>query len=459
MSLDRATTADRTFPFPSTPRETVEALVGLDTTSHLGNVPAIELLRDVLQARGATTHIFREDDGRDANLVAVFPAAGEARLGPEVSTDRRSSEVLGESYGVGRGGVDRLEGEPARPDAGADRRGILIAGHADCVPVTGQAWDSPPFEPVERDGRLYGRGTCDMKSYLAVFAALADRFVAAELSEPVYFAVTWDEETSCNGARELVKQLEALEVRPRIAYVGEPTMMDVITAHKSMNSFEVQFRGIAAHSSLLPRGLNALRYAAEFTTWFHEEIIDRGVAEGPHDEAFPVPHITGGVNRLDGGIAVNTVPAFASLQCEFRALPQVDAVAIARRIQAKVEEIDARMRAAVPSDPADEEQAREVGASLRTSTLLYPLDAGVDGPAVRLARELGVEVSPTKVTYGTESGIYEAAGMSAVVIGPGDIAQAHGANEFVSLEQLARCEAFFLALLARVGSEGADGAA
>ena len=430
---------------PSSPREILEALVRIDSTSHTGNLDTIMLLQRIFASKGVTTHVFREEDGLDANLVAVFPAAGETAGD---STDRAAKDVLGEKYATGRGGVNRLDGEstPAHVQ-GAERRGILIAGHTDCVPVTGQDWISAPFEPTERDGKLYGRGTADMKGYLATFTALADRFLAAELTEPVYLAATWDEETSCNGARELVKQLETLDIAPRIAYVGEPTMMDVITGHKSMNAFEADFRGIAAHSSLLPRGLNANRYAAEFTTWFHEEIIDRGVAEGPNDPAFLVPHITGGVNRFDGGNAINTVGAHAHLLFEYRALPSDDAIAIARRIQAKIAEIDADMKKAIPADPADPEQAKNVGASLTIRTLLYPLDCGTEGEAVQLARELGVTISPTKVTYGTESGIYEAAGMSAVVIGPGDIAQAHGANEYVDLEQIDKCEAFFLALL------------
>lgn len=435
---------------PSSPREILEALVRIDSTSHTGNLETITLLQRIFASKGVTTHVFREEDGLDANLVAVFPAAGETAGD---STDRAAKDVLGEKYATGRGGVDRLDGDAhAAPARDTERRGILIAGHTDCVPVTGQNWSSDPFEPTEWDGKLYGRGTADMKGYLATFTALADRFLAAELTEPVYLAATWDEETSCNGARELVKQLETLDIAPRIAYVGEPTMMDVVTAHKSMNSFEADFCGIAAHSSLLPRGLNANRYAAMFTTWFHEEIIDRGIADGPNDPAFLVPHITGGVNRFDGGNAINTVGAHAHLLFEYRALPSDDAIAIARRIQAKIAEIDADMKKAIPADPADPEQAKNVGASLTIRTLLYPLDCGTEGEAVQLARELGMTISPTKVTYGTESGIYEAAGMSAVVIGPGDIAQAHGANEYVDLEQIDKCEAFFLALLEKLSA-------
>lgn len=446
------------------PQDIVESLLKLDTTSHTGNLPAIELLVSLLQEAGATTHVFREDNGHDANLVAVFPAQGEEA---GQSSDQLSSEVLGKAYGVGKGGTDRLDqpahsDQPSRQDgptapgassdakhessSGASPRGVLFAGHADCVPVTGQEWDSEPFAPEVRDGKLYGRGACDMKAYLGVFAAVAPDFARASLSEPVYFAATWDEETSCDGARELVKQLDYLGIHPRIAYVGEPTMMEVVTAHKSMNSIQVRFRGIAAHSSLLPRGLNAIRYAAEFTQWFHEEILDQEISEGPRDNAFLVPHLTGGVNVITGGNAGNTVPASAELTLEYRAVPTADAVGIARRIVEKVQAIDADMKARVPQDPADKDQAAQVGADFTIRSLLFPLDAGTDGAAVKLARTLDIPVSPVKVTYGTEAGIYEAAGMSAVVVGPGDIAQAHGANEFVALEQLEKCEQFFRAV-------------
>ena len=432
---------------PTTPLEAVKALVALDTTSATGNIAAVELVRDMLQASGICTHLLREDSGKDANLIAVFPAAGDPV--PE-SSDRMARDLLGDAYAVGHGGVDRLDGEAQHGGAPTPRRGILIAGHADCVPVTDQQWVSEPFSPDVREGRLYGRGTADMKSYLGVFAAIAQRFADSQLTEPVYFALTWDEETSCDGARELVKQLDRLGIHPRIAYVGEPTMMQVITSHKSMNSFDIHFRGIAAHSSLLPRGLNAIRYAAEFTQWFHTQIIDEHRLHGPYDDAFPVPYLTGGVNIVQAGIAGNTVPAHARLTVEFRALPHTDAPAIARSILAKVEQIDEAMREAIPHEPADETQADHVGADLTIRSLLYPLDAAADAPAVLLAQDLGYSVSPTKVTYGTEAGIYEAAGMSAVVIGPGDIAQAHGANEFVSLAQLEECERFFMRLLAHI---------
>lgn len=451
---------------PATVLDAVSRLIELATTSRDGNLPVITLLRDWLQGGGAITHVLREEDRKNANLIAIIPGAAEGALEllPEparISSDQLSRDLLGDAAGRGKGGLDQLVGAPSSQEPagdavaehtspGGERRGILLAGHADCVPVDGQDWSTDPFTPTVREDRLYGRGTCDMKAYLGIAAHLADEFAAAPLTEPIIIAATWEEETTCNGARELVKQLRALGLAPRIAFVGEPTMMDVICGHKSMNVFRADFYGIAAHSSLLPRGLNSIRYASAFTTWFHEEIIDRLIADGPADDAFPVPHTTGGVNVITGGNASNTVPAHTQLEFEFRALPGMDVPAVVRRIDAKIQEIDAAMRAAIPEEPADPAAAQRVGAELTINSLLYPLAADGDCPAAQLAEAAGQHVQTQKVTYGTEAGIYENAGISTVVIGPGDIAQAHGADEYVALSQIDACETFFRALLTQL---------
>ncbi|UEJ81206.1 M20/M25/M40 family metallo-hydrolase [Brachybacterium halotolerans subsp. kimchii] len=405
---------------PSTAREFVEALVALDTTSDTGNLPAIELMERALREAGAEVHVLPRGDGRNANLVATFPANEEG----DPSADDPSA--------------DALFVDPEDPT----RRGVLLAGHADCVPVTGQDWASDPFTPTERDGRLYGRGTADMKSYLAIATALAPEFAAARRTVPVHIAATWEEETTCNGARALVTQLEELGIRPAVAFVGEPTSMRAVPAHKSMNVLHADFHGVAAHSSLLPHGLNAIRYAARFVDWFHREIIDDLRENGPHDPAFPVAWTTGGVNLFDGGIATNTVPQDVHLKFEFRALPQVDVDPIVARIQEEIDRLDQQMKADAPADPSDPAAAQRVGAQLDVISLLYGLDGSADGPAARAAVALGAERTEEKVTYGTEAGIYEHAGMAAVVVGPGDIAQAHGTDEFVEITQLEWCERF-----------------
>lgn len=414
---------------PTTPRQLIEDLVALDTTSATGTAPAVDLLEKVFEAAGATTRRFDATDGKNANLLAIF----EADAADAPSDDADASGLLT---------------DPEDPE----RRGVLIAGHLDCVPVTGQTWTTDPFTPTERDGRLYGRGTADMKSYLAIAAALAPEFQRARRTVPVYVAATWDEETSCDGARDLVERLQELDIRPAVAFVGEPTSMQAVPAHKSMNSMRVDLRGIAAHSSLLPRGLNAIRYAAELIDFYHREIIDDFRENGPRDAAYPVAWSTGGVNLMTGGNAVNTVPASAQLHLEFRALPHIDPQTVVDRLRAKVDQIDTAMKAAVPEDPADPVAAREVGAQLHVLNLLPGLDGSPDGPAASAAVALGAERTEGKVTYGTEAGIYEKAGMAAVVVGPGDIAQAHGPDEYVELDQLTRCEDFFRALLAAVSA-------
>jgi acetylornithine deacetylase len=420
-------------------RDLVEALIRLDTTSVTGNRPAIDLLERVLTGAGAQVHVLPEKDPRNANLVAVFPAnADPGEPAPDgAADDAAATAPAGSSLFV----------DPQDPT----RRGVLLAGHADCTPVTGQTWTSDPFTPTARDGRLYGRGTADMKSFLAIAAALAPRLAATRRTVPVYIAATWEEETTCNGARALTGQLEQLGIRPAVALVGEPTSMRAVSAHKSMNIIAVEFRGVAAHSSLLPHGLNANRYAAEFTTWFHEQIVDPFRADGPFDDAFPVAWSTGGVNVVHGGIARNTVPDRARIELEFRALPQVDVQPLVARIIDQVAAIDARMKQAAPTDPADPVAAREVGASHEIISLLYGLDGTPDGPAARAAVALGAERTRGKVTYGTEAGIYEHAGMAAVVVGPGDIAQAHAPDEYVALDQLAWCEQFFGHVIDAVG--------
>lgn len=418
-------------PLPTTPREFVEAMIALDTTSDTGNLPAIELMEQALSAAGAEVHVLPRGDGRNANLVATFPANAEA---DGTSADGASPDT-------------ELFLDPADPE----RRGVLLAGHADCVPVTGQEWASDPFIPTEREGRLYGRGSADMKSFLAIAAALAPEIAAARRTVPVHIAATWEEETTCNGARALVSQLEELGIRPAVAFVGEPTSMRAVPAHKSMNVLHADFHGVAAHSSLLPHGLNAIRYAAPFVDWFHREIVDDLRENGPHDPAFPVAWTTGGVNRFDGGIATNTVPQDVHLKLEFRALPQVDVAPIVARVQDEIDRIDARMKADAPSEPADPSAADRVGAELDVVSLLYGLDGSADGPAARAAVALGAERTEDKVTYGTEAGIYEHAGMAAVVVGPGDIAQAHGPDEFVEVSQLEWCERFVRELVAAAG--------
>jgi acetylornithine deacetylase len=391
------------------PRSSLEwttHLVGLDTTSRDSNLELIEVVEAELKRFGIGSTRLPNADGSKANLVATLPAHD------------------GSTYG-----------------------GIVLSGHTDVVPVDGQEWSSDPFAPEVRDGRLYGRGTADMKSFIGVVLALLPRYAAAQLSEPVHLALSYDEEVGCLGAVDLAEHFRARAeaegaALPRACIVGEPTSMRVIGAHKSINLVDLVFHGRAAHSSLTPQGVNAVEYAARAIT-FIRGIADQRRAEGPFDEAYVVPHTTASVNVVHGGIAGNTVADRCHVQFEFRTLGADDPAEVLARIESHVRELEREMQAEDPSARVE-----------MTPVALVPgLDTPADSPAVALATELGGIPSADKVTYGTEAGLFDAVGIPTVVCGPGDIAQAHSPDEFVELAQVEACEQFLTQLLSQLTTQ------
>lgn len=374
----------------------VMRLVSLDTTSRDSNLPLIEVVAQEIRACGIEPVLVPNDTGTKANLIATFPA-----------------------------------------DDGSTEGGIVLSGHTDVVPVDGQDWSSDPFTPQTRDGRLYGRGTCDMKSFIGVVASRLSEIAAAPLREPIHLALSYDEEVGCVGAVDLVKDLVGRGLRPRACIVGEPSSMRAVRGHKSMNVIRVDFHGVAAHSSLTPRGVNAIEYAAAFVRFV------RAVAEGfrdhgPYDDAFDVPYTTCSVNVVSGGIAVNTVPADATAVFEFRTIAADDPSALLDRFRSELDGIERLMQ-------------QENGAARIELTVLAQapgLDTALDAQVVDLVTGWGGEASSAKVAYGTEAGLFDQAGIPTVVCGPGDIAQAHAPDEFVALEQIARCERMIDALIA-----------
>ena len=387
---------------PAQPQTTTMAeltkLIGFDTTSRDSNLPLIDYVVGRLDALGITSTLIHNAEGDKANLLATIPAADGTRTG-----------------------------------------GIVLSGHTDVVPVDGQRWSSEPFTPDIRDGKLYARGACDMKAYLAVIMAKLDDLVAAKLSEPLHLAFSYDEEVGCIGAVDLVSAITEAGLAPRAAIVGEPTSMRVVRGHKSVNVIRVDFRGIAAHSSLTPQGVNAITAAAEFTR-FVESMAQDFKADGPFDEAFIVPYTTTTVNKISGGIAVNTIPAECTLHFEFRSIGADDPTALIERFRAEAVRIEGTMR----------EQQQDVGIDFTVQAQTPGLDTPQDADIVALAAELGGLPSPDKATYGTEAGLFFNAGIPTVVCGPGDIAQAHAPDEFIELEQIAACEAFFENLLTKL---------
>ncbi|MEX3582429.1 MAG: acetylornithine deacetylase [Burkholderia sp.] len=366
-------------------------LVAMDTISRVPNLGLIETVRDALAERGIVSTLTHDKRKGWANLFATIPAHD-----------------------------------------GATDGGVVLSGHTDVVPVDGQDWDSDPFKPAIRDCRLYGRGTCDMKGFIGAALALVPEIQAARLAKPIHFALSYDEEIGCAGAPLLITDLKQRGLNPSGCIVGEPTSMRPIIAHKGINTYRCCVRGHAAHSSLTPQGLNAIEYAARLICHIRD-IADEFRAKGPFDELYDVPFTTAQTSQIQGGNAINTVPAECRFSFEFRNLPRLDPDAIFARINTYARDtLLPKMRREHP------DAAIEI--SKITST--PGLDADEQAAITQLVRALTANQSRRKVAYSTEAGLFANAGIPSVVCGPGNIEQAHKPNEYVELAQLDGCERF-----------------
>ncbi|NYH99895.1 acetylornithine deacetylase [Cupriavidus plantarum] len=411
-----AETLARTAIAPATdaPTDTNEAslgaldwtkkLVSFDTTSRNSNLGLIETVRDHFAARGLKPHLSYNPQQNKANLFVTVPAAN-----------------------------------------GATNGGIVLSGHTDVVPVDGQDWSSDPFAPVIRDGKLFGRGTCDMKGFIGTTLSLLPTLLETRLREPVHYALSFDEEVGCMGAPYMLSQLRDLGIQPAGCIVGEPTSMRTIVAHKGINAYRCCVKGQAAHSSLTPKGVNAIEYAARLIC-FIRDIADEFKAQGPYDQAFDVPFTTASTGTIQGGIAINTIPALCEFVFEFRNLPGVDPKAIISRIQSYAGDVLLpRMR----GEHADADLViTEIAAA-------PSLDAAEQDAITKLVRALTGDRDINKVAYATEAGLFQQMGVPAVVCGPGDIQQAHKPDEFVALEQLEACEKFLRKVVGSLKAESA----
>jgi len=370
----------------------LDRLVAFDTTSRNSNLALIEMAAELLSGLGATTRLTWNDGATKANLFAT--------LGP------------------------------------ADRPGIVLSGHSDVVPVDGQDWSSDPFRLDVRDGRLYGRGTADMKGFLAAALAFAPDFAAAPLAMPIHFALSYDEEVGCIGVRRLIDDLAGLEVRPRLCIVGEPTQMTLVSGHKGKKSVRCQILGHECHSALNDQGVNAVEIAAEIVARLRA--MQRRLREtGPFEPGYSPPYTTVHTGTIKGGTALNIVPGECSFEFEIRNLPRHDPELLMAEIRGWTQDLIPEMLAV--SDHA--------GIILNENNTTAGLDMDPDDPAVRLALSLSGGNDTGFLAYTTEAGLFQKSGIPAVVCGPGNIDQAHKADEFVSLDQLARCESFLGRLL------------
>ena len=375
----------------------LDRLTSIDTTSRNSNLGLIETVRDALKGHGLDPWLNLNAQGTKANLFCTLPAQD-----------------------------------------GATQGGIALSGHTDVVPVDGQNWSSDPFKLTENAGKLYARGACDMKGFIAASLALVPEFMALPRSKPMHLALSYDEEISCLGAPFLLAELQRRGIRVDGCIVGEPTSMRPVVAHKGLNAYRCRVHGKAAHSSLTTQGCNAIEHAARLICHIRD-LADAWRAQGPFDAAFDVPHSTITTNLIAGGIAINTVPDTCSFSYDFRHLPGHDA----EGIQAEVRRyVDQQLLPAMRREYADARIDIECGAAVAT------LDASEQAAITQLVRALTQDQGVRKVAYGTEAGQFAQAGIPAILCGPGSIEQAHKADEYVELEQLALCDRFLRQLVA-----------
>ncbi|WP_225029076.1 acetylornithine deacetylase [Xinfangfangia pollutisoli] len=376
--------------------EILSRLIGFDTVSARPNRALMDYVQGLLDGAGIVSQLIPDATGGKANLWAT--------VGP------------------------------------TDRGGVMLSGHTDVVPVEGQAWTRPPFELTEAEGRLYGRGTADMKGFVACAIAATLKAAKRDLRVPLHLALSYDEEIGCMGVRSLVTLLEGAPVRPAFCIVGEPTGMQVATGHKGKVALRATCIGREGHSALAPLALNALHLAADFIGIIRR-VQARVATEGPFDGDYDVPYTTIHAGKMQGGVQVNIVPNHATVDFEIRSLAGDDPLALIAELQVGAEAILAPLRATFPE------------AEIRIERLWdYPgLGTPSDAAVVRFVQSLTGANGTIKVAFGTEGGLFDARlSVPTVICGPGSMAQGHKPDEFVTREQLARCDAMLEALLDRL---------
>jgi acetylornithine deacetylase len=375
--------------------ELAQTLVRMNTVSHNSNLELIHFIRDHLARLGVKSRLTFNEDKTKANLFAT----------------------LG-------------EGKPA---------GVILSGHTDTVPWDGQDWTMDPLSALIKDGpegpSLYGRGSADMKAFIGVAVSQAEQFLNSDAPFALHYAFSYEEEIGCFGVKELIADLRDANIKPLACIVGEPTSMIPAIAHKGVYRYKCCVRGKEAHSSLTPHSVNAIEMAARVVGRVRDMAEDFEKNE-PRFEGFDVPFSTTSVGQFHGGIADNVVPRDAEFRYEFRDLPTANAAQMQSEVVAYAKSLEPAMKKVAPAAGFEFETICEIPSFLGSK----------DDPVTRLAQELSGEKHTTLVAFGTEAGLFKNAGISTVVCGPGSIRQAHQPDEYVSLEQLARCEAFMQGL-------------
>jgi acetylornithine deacetylase len=313
----------------------------------------------------------------------------------------------------------------------SDRPGIGLSGHTDVVPVMGQQWASDPFQVSERDGKLYGRGTCDMKGFLACVLAMVPDFKSRDLKTPLHIVFSYDEEVGCTGVRPMIAELGARLPRPRLIIVGEPTSMGIVDSHKGATRFRTTVTGREAHSSMTHIGVNAIHFAGMLIGELSR--IEEDLRNGPPNPRFTPPYTTLQIGLIEGGRAQNIVPKHCAFSWEIRALPGFDIRTVTDRFERFVSQRCLPTMQAIGKDTGIETVA------VNGVPAFY---SGASSEAVSLALKLMGQNETHAVSYGTEAGLFQGGGCDSVICGPGDIAQAHRPDEYLEASELDRCLRF-----------------
>lgn len=369
-------------------------LVGFPTVSRDSNLELIHFIANYLDSLGIASQLIHNDQQTKANLYAV--------IGPH------------------------------------DKPGIMLSGHTDVVPVEGQDWSADPFILRVQDGNLYGRGSADMKGFIACVLSILARIDPAKLVTPIHLAFSYDEEIGCIGVRRLLDMLKNAAVKPQYCIVGEPTLMQPIIAHKGKTAIRVDCTGSECHSSLAPEGLNAIYLATDMISAIRDlqqQLID----SGHHDHDYDISHTTLHVGVIQGGTALNIVPNQCHFIFEIRNLPQDQPLDLVQQLRSKAEQITAPWRSRFPT----------ANISLDIVNSYPALNTATDSDIVKLVTKLTGANRTGKIAFGTEGGLFtEQLGLETIVMGPGSIEQAHKPDEFIATSELQRCDAFLAKLVA-----------
>lgn len=373
--------------------EILSTLIAFDTTSRLSNLALIEWVEAYLDRHGVVHRRVPNADGSKSNLIAT--------IGP------------------------------------AETGGVVLSGHTDVVPVDGQAWVTDPFKLTDGgDGRIYGRGTCDMKGFLALALAVTPALVAAKPKKPVHLAFSYDEEIGCLGAPDMIKVIARELPRPALVVVGEPTNMEAVSGHKGISTFNVTVNGHEAHSSLTHMGVSAVMESVPLLASLRALAKDLEARADPASPFTP-KHATLTIGLLNGGTAGNILARECAFQFDLRCPPGLDPMKIVAPFQTQVAELDGALKARFP----------DAGAKIEQRSHTPPLAPEQDGAAEAFARRLAGDNGPARVVaYAAEAGQFQEAGFSTVICGPGSIDQAHQPNEFVERAQMERGAAFMARL-------------